>query len=56
MSLKRLLFFLCMAFAVFFVITKPAAAAHFVKEAGESLGQWMETAASSLIKFFKSLV
>jgi len=45
-----------MAFAVFFVITKPAAAAHFVKEAGESLGQWLETAAHSLVRFFKSLV
>ena len=45
-----------MAFAVFFVITKPAAAAHFVKEAGESIGQWTETAFNSLVRFFKSLV
>ena len=56
MSLKRLLFFLCIMFAVFFVVTKPAAAAHFVKEAGESIGQWLETGASSLVKFFKSLI
>ena len=50
------MFLLCMAFAVFFVITKPAAAAHFVKEAGESIGQWTETAFNSLVRFFKSLV
>ena len=55
MSLKRLLFFLCITFAFFFVLTKPAAAAHFVKEAGESIGQWLETAAHSLVRFFESL-
>lgn len=56
MTLKRLLFFLFIAFAIFFVVKSPNEAARIVRETGESAGEWFSTAADSFSKFIKSLV
>ena len=56
MSLKRLVVFLCIAFAVFFVIQAPAEAAKLVRVTGEHAGDWFATAADSLSKFVSSLI
>ena len=55
MSLKRLLFFAAIAFAIFFVISSPTEAGRLVKSTGESAGDWFAHAAHSLSKFLKSL-
>ncbi|HEY7876375.1 MAG TPA: hypothetical protein VIG64_14765 [Actinomycetota bacterium] len=55
MSLKRFLWFLCLAFAVFFIISAPTDAARLVKSTGESAGDWLSTAAQALSKFLRSL-
>jgi hypothetical protein len=55
MSLKRAVFLLLLAFAVFFVVHSPEDAARLVKQTGESAGAWFSTAAHSLSKFIKSL-
>lgn len=55
MSLKRFLWFACLAFAVFFVISAPTDAARLVKSTGESAGQWLSTAAQALSKFLRTL-
>ena len=44
------------AFAVFFIVNSPSQAAHFVKVAGENIGQWLETGAHSMVRFLESLV
>lgn len=55
MTLKRLVWLLLIAFAVFFVIQQPAAAAHLVKNASKSLTDFFGTAAHALSRFVKSL-
>jgi hypothetical protein len=55
MSLKRLLWFGAVAFAVFFVISSPVEAGRLVKSTGESAGDWFAHAAHSLSKFLQSL-
>ena len=55
MSLKRFLWFACLGFAVFFVISAPTEAARLVKSTGESAGEWLSTAAHALSKFLRSL-
>lgn len=55
MSLKRLLFFLCIAFAVFFVISSPTEAGRLVKSTGQSAGDWFAHAAHALSKFLRTL-
>ena len=55
MTLKRVLWLVLIAFAVFFVIQQPAAAAHLVKNASKSLTDFFGTAAHALSKFVKSL-
>ena len=55
MSLKRLLWFACIAFAVFFVISSPTEAGRLVKSTGESAGDWFSHAAHSLSKFLQTL-
>ena len=56
MSLKRLLTFGAIAFAVFFVVQSPAEAARLVKVTGESAGEWFGEFADSFAKFVKTLV
>jgi large-conductance mechanosensitive channel len=56
MNLKRLMFFLLIAFAIFFVIKSPNEAAKLVKESGQSAGEWLSTAADSFSTFLKSLI
>lgn len=56
MSLKRVMWFLLIAFGVFFLIESPGEAARLVKMTGESAGEWLSTAADSLSKFVRSLV
>lgn len=56
MSLKRLLTFGLIAFALFFLVQSPAEAARLVKVTGESAGEWFESVAGSLSKFVKTLV
>lgn len=55
MSLKRFLWFACIAFAVFFVISAPADAARLLKSTGESAGEWLSNAAQSLSTFLRTL-
>ncbi|MEA2475818.1 MAG: hypothetical protein QOC87_17 [Actinomycetota bacterium] len=55
MTLKRLMWLVFIAFAVFFIIQQPAAAAHLVKNASQSLTDFFGTAAHALSKFVKSL-
>jgi large-conductance mechanosensitive channel len=50
------MFFLFVAFAIFFVVKSPNEAARIVRETGESAGEWLSTAADSFSKFIKSLV
>lgn len=56
MSLKRVLWFLLVAFAIFFVVSSPGEAAKLVKATGESAGEWFSTAADSLSRFLKQLI
>ncbi len=56
MSLKRAMWLLLAAFAVFFVVQAPGEAARIVKVTGENAGEWFGTAADSLAKFVKSLI
>jgi hypothetical protein len=56
MSLKRLVWLLLGAFALFFVVQSPAEAAKVVKMTGETLGEWLSATADSLVKFVTSLV
>jgi large-conductance mechanosensitive channel len=51
-SLKKVISWLVVAFVVFYVIKYPDSSAHFVKSAGQALGN----AASSLADFVGSLV
>ncbi|MDQ4145785.1 MAG: hypothetical protein M3198_18970 [Actinomycetota bacterium] len=55
MNLKRLLWFLLLAFLVFFLVQAPGEAARLVKITGEYAGEWFSTAAESFTKFLKSL-
>lgn len=56
MRLKRLLWYLALAFLIFFLIEAPAEAARVVKTTGETAGEWLGTAALSLSTFIKSLI
>ena len=56
MNLKRAMFYMFIAFCVFFVIQSPNEAAKLVKVTGEHAGDWLTTAANSLTKFVKSFV
>ena len=48
--------FMVIGFAIFFLVQSPEEAARLVKQTGESVGDLMGTAASSLSRFVKSLV
>ena len=52
MSVKKILTWLVIAFALFYVIQAPEASAHLVRSAGNALGD----AAQSLAQFVGSLV
>jgi large-conductance mechanosensitive channel len=56
MSLKKLLLFLLIGFAIFFVVQSPNEAASFVKTAGETAGEWFESAANAFTEFLTELV
>lgn len=56
MSLKKILTFGALAFAVFFLVQSPAEAAKLVKVTGEHAGDWFGQAAESLSKFLRTLV
>lgn len=56
MNLKKIMMYLLVAFAVFFVVQSPGEAAKLVKTTGETAGEWFTAAAESLSKFVKSLV
>ena len=56
MTLKRLLFFLFVAFAVMFVVKSPNEAAHLVRQTGQSALVWFATAAYSFSQFLNSLM
>ena len=56
MSLKRLAFYLGLAFLVVFVIQSPSEAAKVVQAAGENAAEWFSVASSAFAKFLKSLV
>ncbi len=56
MRLKRLLWYLAIAFVIFFMIEAPAEAARVVKTTGETATEWLGAAATSLSTFVKSLL
>lgn len=55
MGLKRLMFFLFIGFAIFFIIQQPAEAAKVVRATGENASDWFGTAAGAFSKFIRSL-
>jgi large-conductance mechanosensitive channel len=56
MSLKKLLLFLLIGFAIFFVVQSPNEAASLVKTTGETAGEWFESAAHAFSEFLTELV
>ena len=55
MNVKRLLWFLMLAFFVFFMIQAPTEAARLVKSTGESAGEWFSSAGEAFTQFLKTL-
>ena len=55
MSLRKLLFYLLIAFGVFFLIQSPRQAAELVQSLGENAGDWFSVAGRSLAKFLSEL-
>lgn len=55
MGLKKLAFWLFVAFALFFLINSPKQAAAVVESLGENAGEWFGTAGRSLARFLQSL-
>jgi hypothetical protein len=53
--LKKLLLYLAIAFAVFFLVHSPRQAAELVQSLGENAGDWFSTAGRSIAKFLASL-
>jgi hypothetical protein len=53
--LKKLLFYLAIAFGVFFLIHSPRQAADLVQSLGENAGDWFSAAGRSVAKFLASL-
>jgi hypothetical protein len=56
MSLKRVLFFLAIAFGLFFLVQSPVEAAKLVRIFGENAGELFAAAAESFVRFMKSLI
>ena len=55
MTLKKVLFYLFIAFGIFFLIQSPAQAAKLVESLGENAGEWFKTVANSLTRFLQTL-
>ena len=55
-NLKKMIFWLFVAFLVVFVIQSPGEAARLVKATGENAGEWFSTASSAFAKFLSSLI
>lgn len=55
MTFKKVLFYLLIAFAVFFLVQSPRQAAELVESLGENAGEWFSVAGRSLAKFLASL-
>ena len=49
--MKKVLTWLALAFVIFYIISAPESSAHFVRSAGQAIGD----AATSLAAFFESL-
>jgi hypothetical protein len=55
MNVRKLALYLCIAFAIFFVIQSPGEAASIVRATGENAGEWFTTAAHAFTRFLESL-
>ena len=55
MSLKKIGFYVLVAFGIFFLIQSPRQAADLVQSLGQNAGEWFTTAGSSLARFLESL-
>jgi hypothetical protein len=56
MSLKRVVWFLIILFALFFIMKSPGEAAHVVRSAWGTVGDWLGDLANSLRTFIARLV
>ncbi len=56
MTIKKLGFYLLIAFLLMFLIKSPGEAAKVVQALGENAGEWFSTASSAFLKFLSSLV
>jgi hypothetical protein len=54
-NVRKMALYLCIAFAVFFVIQSPREAAAIVRATGENAGEWFTTAAQAFTRFLQSL-
>jgi hypothetical protein len=55
MSLKKIGFYILVAFGIFFLIQSPRQAADLVQGLGQNAGDWFTTAGQSLARFLESL-
>ncbi len=54
--LKTALWWLLVAFLIFFIVSAPGEAARIVRATGENAGDWFTTAANAFTTFFSRLV
>lgn len=55
MNLKKLAFYLVIAFGIYFLINSPRQAADLIQSLGENAGEWFGVAGKSLARFLESL-
>ena len=55
MNLKKLAFYLIIAFGIYFLINSPKQAADLLESLGENAGEWFGVAGKSLARFLESL-
>ncbi|CAN5117282.1 hypothetical protein BH20ACT22_BH20ACT22_22560 [soil metagenome] len=56
LMLKTVLWWLLVAFLIFFIVSAPGEAARIVRATGENAGDWFTTAANAFTTFFSRLV
>lgn len=56
MTVKKVGFYLLIAFMLMFLIKSPGEAAKVVQALGENAGEWFSTASSAFSKFLSTLV
>lgn len=56
MTVKKVVFYLLIAFMLMFLIKSPGEAAKVVQALGENAGEWFSTASSAFSKFLSTLV